>query len=34
VLGYYIPGTLEVGVARGLVDPGQTDTWMLLTGTL
>jgi hypothetical protein len=34
VVGYYVPATIEVGAARGLVDPGQTDTWVLVTTSL
>lgn len=33
-LGYFMPGSFELGVARGLADGGQTDTWLYLTGTL
>jgi Tol biopolymer transport system component len=32
--GYYVPGTFELGVARGLQDKGTTDTWFLLTGSI
>lgn len=34
LFGWFVPGTLEVGVARGLADGGQTDSWLLLTGSL
>ncbi|MBK9031590.1 MAG: PD40 domain-containing protein [Myxococcales bacterium] len=34
IVGYFVPGTFEVGVARGLAAKGQTDTWFLLTGSL
>lgn len=34
IVGYYIPGTFELGVARGLADKGQTDSWFLLTGSM
>ena len=34
MIGYYIPGTFELGVARGLAEGGATDTWLLLTGSL
>jgi hypothetical protein len=32
--GYYIPGTFEVGYARGLAHDGIDETWFLLTGSL
>ncbi len=32
--GYFIPGTFEVGAARGLNTGGVTQTWLLLTGSL
>ncbi|MEZ4400424.1 MAG: DPP IV N-terminal domain-containing protein [Kofleriaceae bacterium] len=34
VVGYYVPATIELGVARGLAASGQTDTWLLVTGSL
>lgn len=34
VFGYFVPGTLELGYARGLASDGIDETWMLLTGTL
>jgi hypothetical protein len=34
VFGYFIGGTLELGISRGLTARGVTDSWMLLTGTL
>lgn len=34
VLGYFAPGTFEVGYARGLTDDGIDETWLLLTTTL
>jgi len=30
--GWYVPGTFELGISRGLAEGGQTDTWLLLTG--
>jgi hypothetical protein len=32
--GYYVPGTFEIGYARGLSDGGIDETWFLLTGSL
>ena len=32
--GYFVPGTLEIGAARGLQTGGVTQTWLLLTGSL
>jgi hypothetical protein len=32
--GYYVPGTFEIGYARGLVQGGVNETWFLLTGSL
>lgn len=32
--GYYIPGTFEIGYARGLSHDGINETWLLLTGSL
>jgi WD40-like Beta Propeller Repeat len=32
--GYYIPGTFEIGYARGLARDGINETWFLLTGSL
>ncbi|HKA90126.1 MAG TPA: hypothetical protein VKE22_20840 [Haliangiales bacterium] len=32
VFGYYVAGTFDVGVARGLSRGGQTELWFLLTG--
>jgi Tol biopolymer transport system component len=32
--GYYVPGTFEVGYARGLHHDGIHETWFLLTGSL
>lgn len=34
VLGYFVPGTLEVGAARGFGAGGKWETWFLLTGTI
>lgn len=34
LLGYFLPGTLEVGYARGLAAGGRGEYWTLLTGTL
>src|SRR5262249_19831687 len=31
-LGFVVPGTFDVGVARGLSSGGQTEVWLLLTG--
>ncbi len=32
--GYFVPGTFEIGYARGLLDGGINETWFLLTGSL
>ena len=32
--GYFIPGTFELGVARGLDEGAITESWLLLTGSL
>jgi hypothetical protein len=32
--GYFVPGTFEVGYARGLTDDGIGEGWFLLTGSL
>jgi hypothetical protein len=32
--GYFVPGTFEVGYARGLINGGINEGWMLLTGSL
>jgi len=32
--GYFVPGTFEIGFAKGLQTGGTTDTWFLLTGSL
>jgi hypothetical protein len=32
--GYFVPGTFEVGYARGLIRGGINETWLLLTGTI
>jgi Tol biopolymer transport system component len=32
--GYYVPGTFEIGYARGLAHDGINETWFLLTGSL
>jgi WD40-like Beta Propeller Repeat len=32
--GYYVPGTFEIGYARGLARDGINETWFLLTGSL
>ncbi len=34
IFGYFVTGTFELGVARGLTEGGETDGWLLLTGTL
>ncbi len=34
LFGYFIPGTFEVGVARGLINGGVNEGWFLLTGSL
>ncbi len=34
VFGYFIPGSFDIGYARGLTSGGINETWMLLTGTL
>lgn len=33
VFGYYVPGSFELGYARGLADEGINETWLLLTTT-
>jgi hypothetical protein len=32
--GYFVPGTFEIGYARGVVQGGNNETWFLLTGSL
>ena len=32
--GYFVPGTFEIGWARGLIEGGLDETWFLLTGSL
>ncbi|HUJ60546.1 MAG TPA: hypothetical protein VLX92_18725 [Kofleriaceae bacterium] len=32
--GYFVPGTFEIGVSRGLIQGGVTESWFLLTGSL
>jgi hypothetical protein len=32
--GYFLPGTFEIGYARGLAHDGINETWLLLTGSL
>ena len=32
--GYFVPGTFEIGYARGLMAGGKNETWLLLTGSL
>lgn len=34
VFGYFVPGALDIGYARGLSEGGEHELWMLLTGTL
>jgi hypothetical protein len=34
VLGYFAPGTLDLGYARGLMKDGVDEYWLLLTSTL
>jgi hypothetical protein len=34
LFGYYVPGTFEIGYARGLAHDGINETWFLLTGSL
>lgn len=34
VLGYFVPGSFEVGYSRGLTHDGVNEFWTLLTGTL
>ena len=34
LFGYFMPGSFEVGWARGLIHGGTGETWFLLTGTL
>ena len=31
--GYFVPGTFEIGWARGLIEGGLDETWFLLTGS-
>lgn len=32
--GYFVPGTFEIGYARGLTADGTNEAWLLLTGSL
>jgi Tol biopolymer transport system component len=32
--GYFVPGTFELGYARGVIEGGINETWFLLTGSL
>ena len=32
--GYFVPGTFEIGWARGVIQGGVDETWFLLTGSL
>jgi hypothetical protein len=32
--GYFVPGTFEIGYARGVTSQGINETWFLLTGSL
>lgn len=32
--GYFVPGTFEIGYARGLTEGGTNEAWLLLTGSL
>ena len=32
--GYFVPGTFEIGYARGLIQGGSNETWFLLTSSL
>ncbi|MCP4445285.1 MAG: BamA/TamA family outer membrane protein [Myxococcales bacterium] len=34
LIGYFIPGALDIGYARGLADEGIHEWWTLLTGTI
>jgi Tol biopolymer transport system component len=34
IFGYFVPGSLDVGYARGLTSDGIGEYWLLLTGTL
>ncbi|MBL4635988.1 MAG: hypothetical protein JKY56_19160, partial [Kofleriaceae bacterium] len=34
LIGYFIPGTLDIGYARGLREGGIDEWWTLLTGTI
>ncbi len=34
VFGYFIPGSLDIGYARGLIHEGIGESWVLLTGSL
>ncbi|MBA3392317.1 MAG: PD40 domain-containing protein [Deltaproteobacteria bacterium] len=31
--GYFVPGTFELGYARGLTEGGVSETWLMLTGS-
>jgi hypothetical protein len=32
--GYFVPGTFEIGYARGITEGGINETWFLLTGSI
>ncbi len=34
VFGYVVPGSFDIGYARGLVDDGVGEYWLLMTGTI
>ncbi len=34
LIGYYVPGALDIGYSRGLADDGIHEWWTLLTGTI
>ncbi|HWN71236.1 MAG TPA: BamA/TamA family outer membrane protein, partial [Haliangium sp.] len=34
IFGYFVPGSLDIGYARGLMSDGIGEYWLLLTGTL
>jgi hypothetical protein len=34
VIGYFVPGALDIGYSRGLTSGGINEWWMLLTGTI
>ena len=34
LIGYFIPGALDIGYARGLSDGGIHEWWSLVTGTI